>query len=379
MMTDNLALSNGTTGRAVETVSGPGVNTLTIDSCLLQRSNDAAISTADTTLVMSRTAVRDTLPIAGNDSSFGVGVALYQTTFTISQSTVERAHTSAVELVQSKGSIVNSTVKDTLSIGDPQIVYTGIRAVSSNSNPTELTLKSSTISGTPQVAIMVYKSTATIEGALVYNNMVDLAHARGAPVLADTGTITMRYSVLTENWGGGLLIRRGSGLLDSSVVKDVQLELGFGPCAAVIRLPNEVPADLKVSASLLEGCSQVGAVSYQGNLTVENSLVHDVFPSVEGFGGDAISVVNEKMPDGALTVRSTLVDEATRAGISSFGASATVEKSAILCTKFGIVAEPLDMYTANVALPEDSLCGCDDAMGACTVETAGIEVSADLY
>ncbi len=373
---NSLASPGGNSGRGVETGGGSKPSSVTLRRTLIERSDDAAISGDRADLTLEQTAVRDTLATV----SAGVGISITKGTLTVRESTVERVHAAGIEVVGSVATLERTTVADTLPLTNPNVGYHGIRVVeySATKTPSDVTLRACAITGSHNSAVAVFKSTALIESTLARNNMLDLKNPKGAPITIDSASATVRTSALVENQGGGLLVRKGEVTFDSSVVRDVKLDLGFGACIAAVRLPGEVPSVATVISSLLQDCSQVGALVYHGNLTVQSSIVRNVLPNFVGDGGDAISVINQDMPDGTLVVQDTLVDEPTRAGIASFGGVVTVERSAVVCSKYPVVSEPFGTFSPALQAPTTSLCGCPEAAEVCQIETPGLAPSADL-
>jgi hypothetical protein len=375
---DSLPGQNGQYGRALDAVpGGPAKNDLTVRSSLIERASDVGIIAGKSVLLLEGVAVRDTVPAPGVPSSPGVGVAAHRSDVTIRGTTVERAHAAGIELVGSNATMEQLTVKDTLALpqANSSSAYKGISVIEDNATgtPSVLTLRQAALSGSPHAAISLLRSSALIESALVQGNMLDLDSPKGAAVLVDRADATVRHRVIAGNALAGLGVTGGQAVFESSLIEDMKLDLGSGTCAFAIAFAGEPPAALTLRSSLLRDCSTVGALAFQAALVIETSVIRDVVPDMLGYGGDAVSVINDESADGSLVLTGTLIEAPARAGVSSFGGRVDHGYSAITCAQHGLVGEAGGPAPFTFNELGATLCGCPDAAEACGVESPGLE------
>lgn len=372
---DTLPDQNGNYGRAVDCIPGGAVrNDVTVRSSVIERASDVGLVAGRSDLLVEGVAVRDMAPVEGLLASPGVGVAAHRSDITIVGSTIERASAGGLEIVGSNATIERVTVKDTLGLPVKGPLYRGISAIEEEATgtPSVLTLRRSAISGSPHSGVSVFRSSATIESALVRDNVRDLETASGAALRLHDAEATILYTVITGNQLAGLGQTGGTALFEASVVEDMKLDLGAGACLFTIELPNEPPGTLTVRSSLLRDCSGVGALAHQAHLVVDTSVIRDVYPDSLGYGGDGASVINETNGDGTLVVTGTHIDAPARAGVSSFGGLVDHGSSAITCAKHGLVGEASGSLPFTFDEPGASFCGCPDAIEPCLVESPGL-------
>jgi hypothetical protein len=73
------------------------------------------------------------------------------------------------------------------------------------------------------------------------------------------------------------------------------------------------------------------------------------------------------------TVFNTSIEQSTRAGLTTFGATVSLGGSRIRCAAFALTGEP---YLGSDFILEDgggNTCGCDGDAGACKLVSVGLE------
>jgi len=208
---------------------------------------------------------------------------------------------------------------------------------------------------------------------------------RGIDVEQNQGeaSLTVRGSLVERNHDVGLFIAGSDVRLEASVVRDtlpVMLD-GTGitvhvPCTGAPPLTTcnaAERASATITGSLIEQNHDIGLLVSESDASVEASVIRATSPRVlDGLFGDGMVVVGD-VAAGSATVIQSRIEDSTRAGVASFGASVSLESTRIQCAAFELAGEAFGTQAFAFDDRLNNLCGCPIANATCKVVTAGLE------
>ena len=162
-------------GCAMGGIQVEGSGTLTIRDSLVAKNRDAGIFLYSSSAILERSVVRDSREIAA-DSRFGVGIQLSVATgktqpsqLTLRDSLVSGNRTLGISVFSSKLTMERSVVRDTLEQLSDKMVGSGIRAMIDigQTAPSELIIRDSLIAGNRKVGLNLASTKATMERTVV--------------------------------------------------------------------------------------------------------------------------------------------------------------------------------------------------------------------
>jgi hypothetical protein len=180
----------------------------------------------------------------------------------------------------------------------------------------------------------------------------------------------------------GAFVRGSDATIEVTAVRST-LPNSFGNGGRGIGIQSDpaagARADVTVRACLIEQNADVGVYVSTSDATIVGSTVRDTAPqSSDNKFGDGISVFW-----GNVTIQDVEVTGNTRAGVASFGGQVLITGGVIACNGFDLEGEPY----LEIPFSFDGSTGwqCSDKppaecieLGACHVETTGIEAPSDL-
>lgn len=347
---------------------------VTVRSSLLEGIRRTAVNVQETELVVEGVAIRSAAPGMADTDVPVTGVVAWMSNAAVRQSTIEGLHNGIILDSCPEGLVERVTVADGLS--SPQEPsqsswITGI-LVQGKSKPANGVIRESTVVRQPQYGITVLGATAVVESTLVRDNVRDMQHESG--VDAQEADVTIRRSAILDHAHLGLTLEAASVLLESSVVRGVRPTTDAGDCVAVRWLldGNMAPSSLTVRSSVIEDCVETGIAAVESSLVMENTIVRGVKSREDGLFGDGVAVLTGPLALGSLQITGGRIEEAARAGISTFGGKVDIGFSSISCAKFDLVGEQIESAPFSFNKTGDNVCGCPDTTELCKVDSPGI-------
>jgi hypothetical protein len=305
-----------------------------VTSSVLERNHMAGIVVLGSDLQMEATVVRDGQP--HDDGGLGRGIVLQgaeeRSHATIARSLVVHNREAGISVDGSDAEIDLTIVRDTqpglggeygggvLVQDDP---FTGQRGW--------LKLGASLVEGSHRVGVFVGGSDATIEGTVVRSTLPqasDNRFGRGMNVQVNPNKLEMRSNAL-------------------------------------------------VRSCVFEDNYDVGVMVTASDARFEATVIRATLPAADGTMGDALSVSAEIAASSATLVAS-LLETSARAGLSSFGCSAQVERTRFECNPISINGERIGTAEPTFADVGGNECGCAETSEACAVLRAGLEAPAPM-
>jgi hypothetical protein len=143
-------------------------------------------------------------------------------------------------------------------------------------------------------------------------------------------------------------------------------------CATPFACFPDAISTVEVTHSLVERAHDGGIVMQGATATIDGVMVRDVLARADGRFGDGIALVNAPGTSDAAISRA-YVARAERAGLSSFGARASLATSIIQCAAWDLEGEPFGDRPFAIEDRGGNRCGCPAPDAACEVVTPGLE------
>jgi hypothetical protein len=353
-------------------------STLKITDSTIEDNPGTGIAIVASQAEIERTTIRSAIPGAG----FGASIEGYGSrrgSATLRDSAV-RHGANAVQILGSDGFVESSLFRATGEASPAGASTLGIlcRFEESTTEPCALSMRASRVEMSYGIGVQVQDSTATFEGTAVVGikSPENGQYAFGVNVTKTIGvapaSVEMTACVIEKSAEYGFVASRGA----TATVTGTRFT-GNGteltPAAGVASSTTADSAtvtELRLTSSVVEQSAGVGILVSGGAATVERTLVRET-RAVDGVLGDGMSVDGSDR-DAELTIESCQVEGNARAGISNFGASASVSRTTLECNPIQLDVEPI----AGVGSFRDvggNHCGCDGVEEACIVLSSTLE------
>lgn len=311
---------------------------------------------------------------------------------TLSRSLVERASNRAVYLLGVRAAITETVVRDTAA--RPSGMFgVGLEVLGGEVTavPGEVTVDHSVFARSRDVAVLVFGSNVEVSNTLIRDTLPTDANqlfGRAIDVEDDLdngnhAVMTVRSSVLERSHDIAIFVAGSELTLEDTVVRDTAPQGAnqhFGRALHVRDRPYlDRRGQATVRRSLIERCHDAGVVITNADATIENTIVRDVSArAADGQYGDGVAVwrleelTDHPDPHATLSVLGTRIERSARAGIANFGASVSLDSSVLNCHPVLLNGEQDE---GNAFAFEDrggNLCGCDDTEAACKVLSSSL-------
>jgi hypothetical protein len=198
--------------------------------------------------------------------------------------------------------------------------------------------------------------------------------------------VTMRNSLVDRTHQYGIFIAASEAHIETTVVRDSAPQvadntLGFGMCNQLVCLPGPLgvecdPAshsNLTLLGSLIERSYELGILVGSSDARIESSVVRTTSPRAsDGRFGDGILVESGYAP-ASLSISQARIEDSARAGLSNFGAFASLQSTRIDCAAFELAGERLKEREFTFEDRGDNRCGCSGSDEPCKAVSAGLE------
>ncbi|HZO14341.1 MAG TPA: hypothetical protein VFB62_13810, partial [Polyangiaceae bacterium] len=354
-----------------------------IADTLVERTREVGIYVQGASAIIERSVVRDTA--ADGNGQFGRGVTFYDgadgrpSNGAIVESTLERNQDLGVVVGASQARIDAVTLHDT-TLGSDTMAGLGILVHSGASRATaEITR--SLLDANTSVGVFVDFGDAVMEGLWV-RNMQPNPNGYGYGVIVQSDPVTggashadIRYSVVEGCHELGVAYVGSDGLIEASVVRDVVpgnrgYGVGLGVQYAVYRPEIPTWATATVKGTLIEGSTQVG-VHVIADVRMERCLIRETRADASGLYGDGVSIESYGR-ESSLELIGTRIERNARAGLSVFGAAASLDTNAFVCNGFDLHAGAFKGSEERLEDLGGNGCGCSEPDAACKAVSAGL-------
>jgi len=351
--------SDLTRGRGVSafpdsTTGKPSI--LTVSDSVVERNHQIGIYVAGSTATIERTVVRDTLPQV-SDKKLGLGILAQvnipdfktRSTLVVSDTLVEHNIGTGILVNGSTATIERTVVRDT-QLDDEKVGSDGqgIKVQMEDlftKTSAEATIRDTLVDRNIDKGIEVIGSSAIVERTVVRDTRVTATDNGGIGIGVEIhdatkrpSTLDLHDSLVLRSAGAGILLDGSSATIKRTVVRDTaQANEGTGG-GIVAQFADKATqrADLVLEDSLVEGSTGISVFVGGSTATIERSVVRNTKPDAfdarfgRGICGQT-SLINGVVSD--LTIRDSLVEENTEAGIYVDGSSALVDRCVVRATR----------------------------------------------
>jgi hypothetical protein len=302
---------------------------------------------------------------------------------TIARSLIERATYSGLIVGGARADIHETVVRGTRP-RPPDLA--GGRGLAVRSDPmtlarSEASVRSCVIEGNSDMGMFVGGGDVTIESTLVRNTLPMASDQQFGRSLSiewdpDTGArsmVAIQSSVFEGGHGVGVIVVSSDATIESTVVRNVAplaADQSHGMGIGIERHLMADGANVSLRASLIEHTRVVGVTVLHSTATVESTLVRDTATLADGSFGDGITVLTATEGPAALDLRGARIETSARAGLSVFGANATVMSTAFECNTFALDLEEFVGFVGGIQDAGGNACGCNGNMVDCQAVSA---------
>ncbi|KYF53190.1 hypothetical protein BE08_38670, partial [Sorangium cellulosum] len=353
--------------------------TLTLRASRIERNHDVGVLVSGSEATIESTVVRGTRQVREDAGGYGVSINNSPTTdrrssVTLRSSLVEQNHDVGVVAFGSDVTIEGTVVRDTQPL-DIGIGGYGIAIHESSTHErSTLTLRSSLVEQNQEVGVFVAGSDAAIDAAVVRATqpLGDGTNGRGI-TLQGGASASLLNSLVEQNHDVGVLVSGSEATIEATVVRDTQPR-GDGTNGRGISIQAD-PDTFKRShvtlrSSLVEHNHETGVLVLLSDASIESTVVRATRPNRDGTHGDGIAVESAGTPT-TVAITSTTVASNTRAGIANFGATVVLVASSVQCNALDLNGRAsLDGHPFSFDGSKENICGCDQPVSPCPVETA---------
>jgi hypothetical protein len=348
---------------------------VTVRSSLLERALDGAIALDRSDLALDGVAVRVVAP-AVDDPSVSIGLLAMLSSATIRGSTFE-AMAFPVALLGSQATLERASLVHSLWTDIAPEAQVALTIAPLDGTPSNATVRMSAIADNPGIGIGVYGSSALVESTLLRGNGQNSASVLASAIQTrDAFDTTIRRSSITGNQFLGLGLYGSDVLLEESTVRDMLLDSISGACVMTTHedASGSPAGTLTVRSSLIEHCVELGVGALESNLVMETSVVRDVLPRLDGKFGDGVVAASYTGRMATAKLVGVRIESAARAGVSAFGGQVDLGLSSVSCADFDLAGEEQAGMPFMYNKLADNVCGCPDPTALCEVQSPGLEV-----
>ncbi len=336
---------------------------LLLRTSFIDDNHEAGVAVFGSDATIETTVVRKTQPVGDWWSGAGVqirdsDITLERANVTLRASLLEDNHSIGVFVAGSDATIEASIVRDTQPLGDGTnghgfIVQEGAFTRQRGT----LTLRASLVERNHHVGVAVFGADATIEATIVRDTqpLSSENSGMGIVVFDNEGSharsrVTLRSSVVENNRYVGVFVVGSDVTIEATIVRDTQLN-GDGQYGRGIvlqeriygereALPHDGPykrqrGALTLRTSLVENNHDVGVFVYGSDATIEATIVRGTQPEGDGHSGDGIVIQPGTIEEehSMLMLRTSLVENNHDIGVFVDGSDATIEATIVRDTQ----------------------------------------------
>jgi hypothetical protein len=385
---------------------------VTVSRSLVEQNEQFGVYVFASEAIVDATVVRDTLPRAA-DQELGLGVAVrpcvpsegcspvVRARATVTRSVIERNHTFGMYVEGSDATLEASAIAGTLPEASNQTAGRGIsvqphcpQGVCDPSTRSSIEVLSSLLEQNHNAGLFVTGSDGVVESTVIRDTLprendrgagfgisVQLVCNQGSCDPNMRANATVGWSVLERNTDSSMLIMGSDATVDATVMRDTSPRAStqaFGrgisiqPACTPTGCDPNARSNAAIHWSLVEGNHDVGVFIGGSDVTLDASVVRATSTRAQdGLFGDGVDLLGGLVAATAEVSRSR-IEASARAGIASFGGSASLHQVAVACATFGLVGETVDAVPPLFEDRGENQCGCPNAEDACKVQGAGL-------
>jgi hypothetical protein len=248
--------------------------------------------------------------------------------------------------------------------------------VASIGEPTSATLTGSLLENNASVGMVTLSARVDVDGSVIRRALQQGTMQGGRGINAEDGDdgpsdVRLTSSVLEAHaeYAVGLFGSRAT--LNGTVVRDTTGQLtgrwGLGIAAQIGATGSELDVDQSVlSGNRMFGISVIGSRATIARTTITNTLPQ---ASDEGFGDAVVSLDSDG--SGQLTIETSKLAGAARAGIATFSADVSLATTALECNSISLNGEaPFGPFNFDNA--GGNACWCDQLAEECRVDSSAL-------
>jgi hypothetical protein len=342
---DTQPRNDGTAGEGISLVYDQQAqerSTLSLRTSVLENNREIGVFIIGSDAEIEATVIRATQPNgAGN---FGFGIISFnlmgeRPKFTLRSSVLEMNHGAGACAFGGDATLEATVVRATQPMVNGTQGYGLQISPGSKGERSALSLRSSIVEQNSEGGVLVEGSDATIESTIVRDTQLDGAGALGHGVEIAAGSkVTLLASVVEKNHEAGVFVEGSEATIEASVVRDNKPNadglLGRG-IAAQMDLDTLERATLMLRSSLVEKNHDTGVLAAGAEVSIEESIIRETQPQSDGTWGVGVQIQGNLMtPErSALTLRASLVEQNHGMGVGLIDADATIEFSVVRGTQ----------------------------------------------
>lgn len=373
-----------TAGRGLDVEDVLGPSSLSATGVLLERTGDIAVFVLGAPLAMAASVARDTQP--GPNGLTGRGVVVQDNqkrgTLTMTSCVVERSRDDGVFVGGSDATIEASAVLGTLPRAADGAEGRGLEA-SDNPKTGERSIavvRGSVLADNGKVSVFVHGSDLEMETTTIRDTRTEQATGRGGRGIeasADasdvpTTSLVLRSSKVARSRELGIFVAGAEATIESTLVTDTRAgdaSPGFGiGIAAVEAGGRRSTAALRWSE--VDASLQAGVLVTASDAVIDSSWIHDTHDAAGTLGdGVTIAAMNG---DASATLTRCLLERSDRAGVASFGGKATVVATRLECNAIDLDGETFEGRSSEFGDEGGNVCGCQDDTRPCKVLSSSL-------
>ncbi|RLB63965.1 MAG: hypothetical protein DRI90_05725 [Deltaproteobacteria bacterium] len=388
-------------GRGLSASNGIGdlnPSRLEVHRSVVERSRDAAIQAFGADLLVEDSLIRDTYP--ADDGLVG-GSAIrvapdidnaVAPTFTLRRSTVERNLGCSVCVLEAQSTVELSTIVDTAPQAlDGRLGYglaIGRDGPGTAARPS-VTIRQSAVRASHSTGVALAGVDLVVEGLLVQDtDPEETSGSLGRGLVVQVDLVTGVESVATISGTRvegshevGLLVLGSEATLDSVAISTTAAHPSEGVHGRglIAQLSQETldPSRVTMRHSLIEDSTEAGLFVAGAEVIVEDSVVRRTRrrPADDFFGDGVVAVVlpsTEGTAPTSLRLERCWIGQNDRAGIASFGAPTIIGATQFDCNAIALNGE--NHAGASYAFSDlgSNLCGCEQEVTVCQVLSTGL-------
>ncbi|WP_437521418.1 right-handed parallel beta-helix repeat-containing protein [Sorangium sp. So ce726] len=390
--------SHGMTGKGIQVQDDDARHergTLLLRASLVEDNHFTGVFVQRSDATIEATIVRDTQPTGDGVNGSGVAVSGNGTThergsLSLRASLIERNHQAGVYVRASEatieGTVVRGTQPNSHGTGGEGVEIIGTEGAAGHA---KLSLRSSLVERNHEAGVLIQASEATIEGIVVrgtqpnsegYGGMGMVVQDEGVtitgiPTARERARLALRAALVEQNRNTGLVVVGSDATIESTVVRDTRSgsdRTGGVGISVEANFATQEHGALTLRSSLLEENREAGVLVLASDATIASTVVRDTRTDGDGKRGDGIVVTSHGEPTSA-TIAWTRVEGNGRAGISNFSAAVTLVSSTVQCNRIDLNGEDeVKAQPFTFDCTRGNVFGCEAPDTVCSVLSADL-------
>jgi hypothetical protein len=246
---------------------------------------------------------------------------------------VEGTHETGMFFSGASATVEKSAVRDTqagaAAAGEGVVIQEGAQSA-----PVEVSIRRSLIERNYYTGVGVAGSgmKLAIESTVVRDTQLDPTADKGYGVGSLLhASMTIKQAVIERNHGQGVLVAGADVTIEATVVRDTEVDMAGVGAGVVIGIDEQTSTrgTATIRSSLIEGSTIAGVAVLQSDATIESTLIRDTQEG-GGYAGSGL-IVGDDVSSGrsSLTVRSSLVENTRGLGISAVFSDLLIESTVV--------------------------------------------------